>query len=188
LAVRTYDAYGVADQDLIAAQATVQTLLLETGIDLEWRGCTARAGSSPVNSSCADAVGAMEVVVRIARASSQSAAGALGSSVIDSSQRGGSLVTVFADRLEATMARTHVDLGTLVGRVIAHEIGHLLMSTPRHSARGLMRARWTDDELERNITGDWIFTADDRRRIVRGFLARSRPQRPADAVVAAVGC
>jgi hypothetical protein len=36
---------------------------------------------------------------------------------------------------------THQRLGVVLGRAVAHEIGHFLLATPTHAASGLMRAR-----------------------------------------------
>jgi hypothetical protein len=187
LPVRTYDAYGVAPRDMAAAHATVQVLLKDAGIDIGWRECQARGRSTSSNASCDEAVDTTAVLVRIASGASRSNDGALGYSLIDSSQHSGSLVTILADRIEATVARTHVDAGTLLGRVIAHEIGHILIGTTRHSRTGLMRARWLDDELQRNLASDWTLATDDALRLRRGFLSRSKTLHPADAVVAAAG-
>lgn len=56
----------------------------------------------------------------------------------------------------------------LLGRVVAHELGHLMMHTSSHAHRGLMRANWTPHEVRRNLAADWAFTADD-------IAAMSRP-------------
>jgi hypothetical protein len=184
LPVRTYDAYGVAPRDMAAAHATVQILMKEAGIDIGWRDCPSQERWTSSDASCNEAVGTTEVLVRIASGASRSNDGALGYSLIDSSQHTGSLVTILADRIEATVARTHVDAGTLLGRVIAHEIGHILIGTTRHSSRGLMRARWLDDELQRNLAVDWTLAPDDALRLRRGFLTRVKTLYAADAVVA----
>jgi hypothetical protein len=39
------------------------------------------------------------------------------------------------------------DLGRALGRVLAHEIGHVLLGAPYHDEVGLMRARFYPDEL-----------------------------------------
>ena len=185
LPVRTYDVYGVAPRDMAVAHATVQVLLKDTGIDIRWRECQTREPATSSNASCDEAVNPTEVLVRIASGASRSNDGALGYSLIDSSQHSGSLVTILADRIEATMVRTHVDVGTLLGRVMAHEIGHILIGTTRHSPTGLMRARWLDDELQRNLVSDWTLAPDDALRLRRGFLSRVKTPHPADTVVAA---
>jgi hypothetical protein len=63
--------------------------------------------------------------------------------------------------------RQGVDLPTFVGRVAAHEIGHLLLGTNRHAAHGLMKASW---DVQRITRGDWAFTREDaaamRQRLI----------------------
>jgi hypothetical protein len=49
----------------------------------------------------------------------------------------------------------------LLGRVAAHELGHLMMRTSAHPRRGLMRPNWTPNEIRRNRQADWAFTAGD---------------------------
>ena len=49
----------------------------------------------------------------------------------------------------------------VLGRAIAHELGHLLIGTPRHSSRGLMRALWSQEELRGDRAADWRFSADE---------------------------
>ena len=53
------------------------------------------------------------------------------------------------------------DVAVLLGRVAAHELGHLMMDTSAHTRRGLMRPNWTPDEVRRNHFADWEFTAED---------------------------
>ena len=41
--------------------------------------------------------------------------------------------------------------------VLAHELGHLLMATSAHAAKGLMRPVWSRSEIRRRERNDWIF-------------------------------
>jgi hypothetical protein len=62
----------------------------------------------------------------------------------------------------AWLAKTAgTDVAVLLGRVIAHELGHLLRRTSAHARHGLMRPNWTPDEVRRNRAADWAFTAGD---------------------------
>ena len=47
---------------------------------------------------------------------------------------------VIYDRVEALTARSPRSAASLLGDVIAHELGHLLLPSPQHSARGIMRS------------------------------------------------
>lgn len=47
---------------------------------------------------------------------------------------------VVYDRVEALTARSPLSVASLLGDVIARELGHLMLPSPRHSARGIMRS------------------------------------------------
>ena len=65
-------------------------------------------------------------------------------------------------------------MATLLGRVTAHEIGHLLLGDNRHSADGIMRAVWSTRLLQHATRSDWLFTRDQAVAIQQA-LARDRP-------------
>lgn len=163
LVVRAYDNFGVARGEMAIACQAAALILKNAGLQLVWRDCSA---------GCADALGRGEVMVRIVAAPEAIVAESLGSSVIDLQQGAGTLATVYADRITALASRTGVNLATLLGRAVAHEIGHLILGTANHSASGLMRARWSDRELQRDVAADWIFSREEIRQIGRGLTTR----------------
>jgi len=55
--------------------------------------------------------------------------------------------TLGGHAVKAAVERAGIDPGALLGRALAHEVGHLLLRSPGHSPGGLMRAVWTDEEL-----------------------------------------
>ena len=55
-------------------------------------------------------------------------------------ERTGVLATIFVDSVELIASLSEIDATLLLGRAIAHELGHLLLGTNAHSVRGLMRA------------------------------------------------
>ena len=81
--------------------------------------------------------------------------------------RGGRLTYVFHHRVrEFVVKRTIFEQEALVlGLVIAHEIGHLLLPYNSHSRSGIMRARWDRQDLRRAAFGDLVFTAQQAKSI-----------------------
>jgi len=73
------------------------------------------------------------------------------------------MATVFADRVRDIARAAGIDQRVLLGLAIAHEIGHLLLSTNTHAATGLMRARWSQADLRRTKPSDWRFIDRDAR-------------------------
>ena len=46
----------------------------------------------------------------------------------------------------------------ILGCVIAHELGHLLLGTNSHSGKGIMQRRWESNQFRQLMTGSLIFT------------------------------
>jgi hypothetical protein len=105
---------------------------------------------------------------------------ALGHAVIDMQKRTGLLATVFVNRTRRLSGDLDIDHRILLGRTIAHELGHLLLATTTHGGTGLMREVWSRDELLGARRADWIFAPLDAAAI-RERLARSRGRRPRNA-------
>ena len=77
----------------------------------------------------------------------------------------GPIAQVFFRRVEE-FARIHrADLGTMLGHVMAHEVGHLLMPTLSHSPTGLMRGVWDDAQVRDAAGGALTFTDGQAEKI-----------------------
>ena len=85
----------------------------------------------------------------------------LGESILDRSAAGGVLMTVDLAPVRVIANQSGVRPETLLGRAIAHEIGHLLLATPDHARAGLMRARWSNDELSGRTPAGWGFSSKE---------------------------
>jgi hypothetical protein len=60
----------------------------------------------------------------------------------------------------------------IIGRVMAHEIGHLLLPDDPHAPVGLMRGTWPADDLRTNAAGSFFFTPDQQLKIEQQLLRR----------------
>ena len=180
--VRSYNTIGLPLPILDHAESTVGDLLREAGIDSSWRNCRTTDGpSSQSRDLCDDVLNASEVIVRIVRTPRAiTDVEVLGYSHVDAYRRQGTLGTIFADRVRVLAAALRIDQGTLLGRAMTHEVGHLLLGTLEHSETGLMRGAW-------NTAGrhpsDWFFSSAEATRMRAGLEARSRS--PALAVARA---
>jgi len=174
LVVRVYDTYGVQPAALAAAQSAVGRILKDAHLRVTWAECP-----------CAASVGPAELVIRIAAAPAGSEPASLGFSYVDVDRKAGTLATVFADRVGMLAGAAGADEGELLGRAMAHEIGHLLLGTRDHDRASLMRGQWTTRELESNRPWDWTLSRKDGATMRQAVVRRMRePARPA-AVIAA---
>ena len=87
---------------------------------------------------------------------------AFGYSLIDPTTATGTLSTVYVDRVDWLASTGKAVRAEVLGRAITHEIGHQLLGSNDHPARGLMRETWTAEELTRNRAEDWQFSHAQR--------------------------
>jgi hypothetical protein len=172
LTVRLYNAAGVTAADLLTARYAAALLLRDAGVDVVFRQCGQPSASLPT-APCEEPLRTSEVVVRLINAPLASATlhpDAFGVAYVVRATNRGWLATVFADRTSAAAARAGVDAGTLLGRLMAHELAHLLLGIDYHGDTGVMRAEWPDAALTR-AAGEWRFTADEAVRMQRVIAA-----------------
>jgi hypothetical protein len=62
-----------------------------------------------------------------------------------------------------------IALGTLLGRVVAHEIGHALLLTTTHAASGLMHPHIDAADLRPSLEGQFALSLPDRDRLSTRF-------------------
>jgi hypothetical protein len=171
--VRVYDMHGVPAETVATARATAERILKTAGVTVRWAECP-----------CGRPAGPVELMVRLADATPESEPASLGFSYVDVDRKMGTLATVFPDRVRALADAARVDEGELIGRAMAHEIGHLIIGTRDHASAGLMRGRWTSIELTKNRPVDWEFSRSDGLEFRQALVRRIRGARRPAAVMA----
>ena len=96
----------------------------------------------------------------------------LGFAFVDLDAGGGSLANVYADRVGVMADAAGVGAAELLGKTIAHEIGHLLLGTNRHAPHGVMRASWSGADLRRNRATQWRFEGKEGEVMRKGIAGR----------------
>jgi hypothetical protein len=160
--VRIYDSAGLPAGVKQSALAVAAQTLTVASLGVKWEACD--AATRPA--SCAAPPAANQFIVRIvhsARSAVQAPRGQLplGDAFIDRVSRSGVLATIYVDRVMLLAVLAGADAATLLGRAIAHEMGHLLLATNAHATHGLMRAVWSGEELRSERGSDWIFTKEE---------------------------
>lgn len=183
LAIRVYQPYGVPAEDLQMAQTHAQQIFEDAGIAMTWIACGSRTPKDGVSSRrCDEPLASNELMVRV-RPTGPAVTGQvvpLGFSLINERTAQPAAVSlVYADRIWSLARSVAVDARQVLGRAIAHEIGHLLLNASGHPARGLMRARWSQAELRRNVPDDWTFRKEEADAM-RAAVASRAPDRKQD--------
>jgi len=81
--------------------------------------------------------------------------------VVPGAHDGGRLAYVFAGRIDSVARRNTADSGQLLGIVLAHEIGHVLMPGRPHSPRGVMQPACDAQQIRRVMLGMVGFNAEE---------------------------
>jgi hypothetical protein len=178
---RVYDAAGLDAATRAAALEVAAATLAPAGAAMWWRDCQVEKTAA----TCATAPAAGELVLRIVRSPSgrglfpASAAQLrspsllpLGDAFVDLGSRSGVLATIYLDRVVLLARLAGGSLATLLGRAIAHEIGHLLLASNAHGTSGLMRPIWLAEEVRRGRAADWTFSEREAAAIRTRLEAR----------------
>ena len=97
---------------------------------------------------------------------------ALGFAQLDDSGGFGYYANVFYHRVEELSGTQTCSRAVVLGHVIAHEMGHLLLGEGGHSGTGLMTANWDRAGLERINQRAFIFTSQQAKEIRARSLER----------------
>jgi hypothetical protein len=81
---------------------------------------------------------------------------------------------VLWSKAESFAADHRCDPALLLGRIMAHEIGHLLLGSGSHAVAGLMKADWRGREMQSLAQGRLLFSRSEARRMQQEALERIR--------------
>ena len=82
---------------------------------------------------------------------------------------------IFYPRIKAYSADLGMQASQLLGHVMAHELGHLLLPHGAHSVAGLMRAEWDGAQVREASFGRLTFTPDQASLIRERLQASASP-------------
>jgi len=165
ITVRVYDFYGLSPDQRAKALALAGETLAQANVSATWIDCSRVDGVAPP--PCLAVLKDGELVLRFQR-SSERGPHILGTAVVQDDGPN-VLASVYAETVAERSAKTGLPQWIILGRVTAHEIGHLLLGTNSHAPSGLMQATW---HLKRPHPSEWRFTRHDAEKIQRRYYAR----------------
>ena len=81
------------------------------------------------------------------------------------------VLSLYYDAISEVAKQYGASVGHVLGIALAHEMGHVLLPPPSHSATGIMQASWEGDDLRHALLGDVAFT-EQQSVMMRERLAR----------------
>lgn len=139
--VLVYSFQGLPPWVLDGAKTEAARIFRQAAIQINWLDCNSERPSA----ARALPGGAAVLVIRFVPHALPPASRTALAMAFPSPESDG-IAFVFYDRVIALQTSTSL-LQTMLGRVVAHEITHLLLPGKDHSHSGLMRGHWTQDDL-----------------------------------------
>lgn len=174
--VHVYNYASLSPGMLTGTEHETAGIFQRMGIKIEWRNCPRSAEELARNTTC-DLPGAptrfilrllsTEMAQRLPLRSE-----VFGFAALPLDGGFGVVVDVFADRV-AEMARAEESRVVILGHLVAHEMGHLLLRTATHSVAGIMRAQWCSQDLERVREHRMFFLTEQEGTIREQVWART---------------
>lgn len=162
--VRVYESVNLGSNELSRAEQEAERIFRFAGIDLTWSSGPLRAevNSSTPTEEWNSAFLQLRLWPSTPVGERLTSSETLGFCL--SFDNGDAVVLVDAIRKRAVFGTTNFD--DLLGLAMAHELGHLLLRSAKHSVTGIMRARWTERVLR-----------DDDRGYLRFNMAEAESMR-----------
>lgn len=87
----------------------------------------------------------------------------------------GKLAFVFYERIQDFSEALALDVALMLGHVMAHELGHLLLPYEAHTVSGVMRGAWDPAQAKAATAGTLTFNPDEARLIRERLAASASP-------------
>jgi hypothetical protein len=172
ISVLVYDYAEVAPGILAGAEHQADRILNQAGVRAVWFDCSVKAGKLDEKSICRSGLGNQNIVLRLL---SRHAPARVPDFAFGFAVSPGLASVYYGDA--ALMAKRQ-NLGSefppLLGCLMVHEIGHLLLNSFGHSPTGVMQAEWGPMQLRQSLTGLMTFTPAESRLIREQVQARMR--------------
>ena len=162
LSISVFNEAKVADSVLFRGEARAEQILAQAGIHVTWLTCgSPLAGGEETENRSANPCLAMafpeHLSVRVMTRPLAATEDTFGQSFLDEAGQG-CYADIYHGNFALLGSGASLSDAEILGHVIAHEVGHLLLGPNSHSAVGVMRARWDREELEQASRGSLRFT------------------------------
>ena len=160
--VDVFNDAGVLSPVLTSAEVEVERIFDAAHIHIRLRDCTPAENNPPADPGCHALRGPNHLSLRILPGANKQNDDIFGVAFL-AADGTGVYSDVFYGSVEKLHSQVPTNLARVLGHVMAHEIGHLLIGSHAHSPWGIMCAKWHDQELQRLEMGTLFFTAEQEK-------------------------
>ncbi|MDR3798807.1 MAG: hypothetical protein P4K93_11665 [Terracidiphilus sp.] len=172
ITLRVYDYAQVKPATLAAAEREASRILAQAGVTTQWQDCPTSHDASKDFRGCA-APQSDDYIVSILPNSMADKLGkgdTFGAADSGASHR----AAIFYERISERAGGDTTAMDVLAGRVMAREIGSLLLGANTSSRTGIMKAQWTSNDLNVLAGNEMYFTAQQARQMDTRLVQEAR--------------
>jgi len=167
--VAIYDDVKLSEKVLAHSEDEATRIFQRAGVTTLWITCKSSKTTSKPDVQCQDPPGLRHLALRIVPRAWKTSDSIFGVAFL--SENGtGAYGDIFYDSVEKLHRDWGVSVPRVLGHVMAHELGHLLLGSNAHSRDGIMRPSWHGNELQRASKGTLLFSAEQAQTI-RGRIS-----------------
>lgn len=167
--INVYNDAQLSSQTLAQAEEEATRIFRKAGIDSVWIDCQTLNAGTP-DAECQHPSGPSHLALRIVPWSSESGDAIFGVAFISAADDS-TYADVFYNSAEKLHQECHAGVPKVLGHVMAHEIGHLLLGMNAHSDMGIMRPYWQGPELRSIGMGRLLFSSEQARSMQAKLLS-----------------
>ena len=169
--------YTQASPSIVAkAEREAGRILGEAGLRMVWLDCPMEhyGGVHVQQNPCLEPLEATDIVLRVLSERTQNK--------FQDTVFGFAVVPIFASVYydyalrSAKRDNDKFEVPVILGCVIAHELGHLLLGSNSHSGSGVMQPQWGRKQVKQALTGGLLFTHEQSKHIQAEVEKRTHVQ------------
>jgi hypothetical protein len=148
---------------LVRAEREAGRILGKAGLQTVWLDCPAGHSAPDPEDPCQEPLEATDIALRVLSESTQNK--------FQDTVFGFGVVPVpasvyydYAVHL-ARRDNAEFEIPIILGCIIAHEVGHLLLGSNSHADSGIMRGHWERGQIQQAMTGALLFTPEQAKLI-----------------------
>jgi hypothetical protein len=147
------------------AQKQASRIYRQAGVTLVWRSAAHPTDAADVGLESESGFAVRAIVHARFRGETGAPSTLMMGAAPETTLRCGGMVHLFFDQVSTYSSIMRLDTALVLGTVVAHEIGHLLLRGNGHAGEGLMRATWKPDDWDRAASGFLVFSPRERETV-----------------------
>ena len=178
------DDANATERVVVGAEANAGRIFRQAGVDVRWVNCRAKGRSQSEPGCGVSTTLSPTLLVRIIPHARTLGDDIFGVSFLD--HDAGTYADLFFEPIKQLHEQNkNIPVSSILGSVLAHEMGHLLLGWNAHSPVGIMQPRWNKEQLQSIAMGRMCFSNEQAAKM-HGRIAVMHQDRNSPSFEAAI--